>query len=311
MNNLFQLFPIESKLKWESIPFLSPLGKCHYWRNFEEINLKNKLLIWRIREIVVNLYGMNIFSFVKKKFILNQFNQRPELNSFTFGLNEKGIIDIEMKRTEIRKLEFPYETNCRYYENNTSFDCNNDCYRKQYMEKLECYPNYESLFTIELLAFNESELTNFCFYQDDLYIRNLNQEIIRKCNEKCLSSCLENKFEINYFQKYKVYDRSLLYFSLGDESYLSIKYSPKISLMALIISIVNIWSLWHGFYIMKYIENLINYCKHKFFRYSFSNLNPISIDSMNVSQMIKMMVKKVFNNLKIKVSFHSITSIQL
>ena len=305
---MFKLFTIELEFERESHSFLSPLGKCHYFKNLEEINSKKDLFILSIRETIFTLEQMDLFPFKKKNFLINEYNQRPELNSFSFSLNERGSYNIEIERTEIRKLEFPYETNCRYYENNTSFDCNNDCYRKQYMEKLECYPNYDSLLTIELLTFNESELSNFCFYQDDLYIQNLNQEIIRKCNKKCLSSCVENKFEIRKFPDVKnnFLKGSSLYCLLEDESYLSIIYSPKISLMALIISIVNIWSLWHGMNIIILIDNSIKFLRENFLRYILLNIQPIFINNINVTQLIKMIVEKVSVNLKFKVSLHSI-----
>ena len=248
-----------------TLSLLSPMGKCHTFLT----NIYNQSYVKSIN-IFTNLFifsGNPISLF--PHYLLNRyyFQDRLGLPSdksmeiipiFNYMHKYYNML-IELKKTLIKRLEKPYDTECHDYGNSNQINCLNKCLVKKYKEKYNCIPNHNKYHTLKLNFSEENNL--FCpyFYTTNITHSETNFQIY--CKEICGNPCEETLFKAQY----EVGETTFLEFKLNlffrDKIYSVINYNPKITFIDFLINIFNIWNLWHGTSLKTIITILSNISK--------------------------------------------------
>ena len=233
-----------------ALSLLSPSGKCHtfLW------NLDSNLNYIKSIDILINIFfvwGKQLFLFphyLKHRIFIQDKLYLPSTTSleiipyFNFKFNTKGLA-LELKKTVIKRLEKPYDTECHDYGQSNQIDCLNKCFLKKYQEKFNCLPNHNKYHTIVLNTFEDKI---FCPNHFSINLTQYETSIQLYCNEICGDPCVQTLFKTNIvvFTNFRLENQLNLFFK--DKTYTSIEYLPKITTMEFLINLFNIWNLWHG-----------------------------------------------------------------
>ena len=255
----------------EPLKILSPFGKClTYLYRLNELNLSVNLNQYFLffEENFFQIFCDNKFKAINRRFIIHSQDVLPIMinNDLFFTettVNIKNGFLIKLTKYEFERLPKPYDTNCQMYGNSTRFQCLNECYFDGYMNSvIKCIPNSESLYTFVIEGDVENQRKIFCESEDKNSVNHLNKNITENCNKKCLHSCDDTYFTTDYEEIFSTSGSEakgpIYKFHLGDIYFKRMKYSAKITFFALIISIANIWSLWHGITFQQLFELFIN-----------------------------------------------------
>ena len=109
---------------------------------------------------------------------------------------------VKLSKIIIERLPKLYETNCRNYDNSNRFECLQNCYQGEYMDKINCIPNLNSLYTFKLNQNVQNHFVSYCMEEKRVNISFIKQifEICRNkvtiCNrfgsadyKQCLREC--------------------------------------------------------------------------------------------------------------------------
>ena len=258
------------------LKILSPFGKClTYLYGMNEIKLFLKLNQYFLffNDDTFEYFLQNKFqSIINRRFIIHSQDMLPIMTDSDLYFTETTVnlnkcFSIKLTKYEFERLPKPYDTNCQMYGNRTRFQCLNECYFDGYMNSdIKCIPNSESLYTFVIEGDIESQRKIFCESDDENSIKSLNRILIKECGEKCLVSCDDTYLITDYDEiKFKYLYGRIFKFILKDIYYKRIKYSAKMTFFILMISIANIWSLWHGITFIKIFEFVIRISKFKKF----------------------------------------------
>ena len=103
-------------------------------------------------------------------------------------------MSIELKKTVIKRLEKPYDTECHDYGESNEIDCLNKCFLKKYLDKFNCIPNHNKYHTLVLNFTEDRKL--FCPY----FLFNITEfekSIQTYCNNICDKPCIDTIFKAN------------------------------------------------------------------------------------------------------------------
>ena len=279
---------------------VSPFGKCHtYLYNNNNNNQSNNNLLKNY--YLKSLFLINIKEEEKyrqyqskdeddyhrikpynKKFIVHLSTSLPIVTDYEIGLTHTNLVKansfaIIITKVEFERLQYPYDTNCIDYQNNTLFDCLNYCYRDKYLTKLKCIP-FIGLYTFKIDD-DTSKENSFCINLrnkiNDSDLNELSKKIELECTKICSTPCSET-YHTTIYHELQDYFKSDIYsrFYLSQSYYLKIKYSPKKLFLSLLIDLANTQSLWYGINLTQLLEILfLSYIK-KMFAFVIRNLKP-------------------------------------
>jgi hypothetical protein len=201
-------------------------------------------------------------SFVMKNYYINRFyihssESMASLSYYDWISTDHAFINsfIETKYIEynFKKLEYPYDTDCTKYANNSRTECLNECYIREQIKSQNCIINEEFLLMFKINANGLEPDIQFCLNEHNLKNDSFlaNQMII--CSKECPVSCEEQLFIVEPSNSLKVrFDTELkksirkLNLTTYKSYYINITHSPNILFMQYIIGVANLISLWHG-----------------------------------------------------------------
>ena len=96
-------------------------------------------------------------------------------------------MSIELKKTVIKRLEKPYDTECHDYGNSNQIDCLNECLVRKYQEKFNCLPNQNKYHSL-VLNFSE-DINIFCPNSYAINITQFEKFIQKYCYDICGNPC--------------------------------------------------------------------------------------------------------------------------
>ena len=258
-------------------------------------------------------YYENKFLAINRRFIIHSQDLLPILTDSDLSITDRTTVakkgfSIKLTKFQFERLPKPYDTNCQMYGNSTRFQCLNECYFDGYMRShIKCIPNSESLYTFEINVENENRSKIFCESDDENSIKYLNINLREKCFDKCLVSCDEIYFSTDYeeIQSFDNVESGPMYMLiLKDIYYRKIKHSPKMTFFILLISIANIWSLWHGINFQQIFDIILRFSKFMEFLELLFSFGKKIIICLKLGKIISFLIefeKKVKNKINIQV----------
>ena len=267
---------------------VSPFGKCYtyFYNNQSNDNLlenyyMKSLFLIRIKEYKMSQQYQSKYEDdyqtikpIDKKFIIHHASSLPIVTDFEIGVTHTNLIQANsfvmiITKVEFERLPYPYETDCIEYKNDTLFDCLNKCYRKKYLNEIQCIPFNNGLVTFKIDNDTLKE-NRFCTNQrtrlNDSNLNELSQKIKSECSVICGTPCNELYHSTKYHESYDDLN-SHNRFYLSQRYFLKIIYLPKKLFSSLIIDLANIWSLWYGISMTQLLNILIRSCKKKMFAF--------------------------------------------
>ena len=313
---------IDCSLFSQKLSLLSPLGKCHTFFYNNDINQTHVKSI----DIFLNLLLVDgsdsIFeypNYLNFKVLLHEKYSTPNDGSIEIipifnHLLKSYDMNIELKKTVIKRLEKPYDTECHDYGQSNQINCLNTCYIKMYQNTFHCLPNTNNYHTIILNNISRDDERNvFCpnYLEDNItkYKINLNHH----CNSKCGIPCHEVFHDVDITSNYPSNDELKINFYSNDTTYRSIKYEPKISMMEFLINLFNIWNLWHGTSLITVLVILADISK-KLFRFvpiPTTSFNPRILIKIISSMLLILFIEKIISLTINYLQFDTITKINL
>jgi hypothetical protein len=220
---------------------ISPEGECDTFS--PETNQTNIQI-----DTTQDLFKINLHNFIKityyfvdEKTYIHSSSLLPSLISSENFFSINGIKQIIEYR--IKKLEYPYESNCYDYGNKTRDNCINQCYLNYYIDKLNCVPQFDHLLTIRIGIDYTDPNVSFCSSNDRNKTKSMNSFLINHCDEMCRDSC-EQQYFIVESEKTSFEDE--MHIDFAQKYYISVIHWPRMIFFQYIIAIVNSMSLWHG-----------------------------------------------------------------
>ena len=209
------------------------------------------------------------FQAINRRFIIHSQDMLPILTDRDLSITDTTVdtaksFSIKLSKIQFKRLPKPYDTNCQIYGNRSRFQCLNECYFDGYMNSnIKCIPNSESLYTFEINDKNENRSKIFCESDDENSIIYLNIKLNEKCFDKCLVSCDETYFSSDYEQVQYIgnFEAPSYKIILKESYYKRIIFSVKMTFFSLVISIANIWCLWHGINFQLILDLFLRYSK--------------------------------------------------
>jgi hypothetical protein len=167
----------------------------------------------------------------------------------TDWISHFSFIETKFSEYNFKKLEYPYDTDCRKYANNSRTECLNECYIREQIKSQNCINNEEFLIMLKInvnglepdiqLCLNEHNLKNDSFLANQMIF----------CNKECPVSCEEQLFIVESSNSLRVINigRNIRKLNLNTYKnyYIDIIHSPNILFMQYIIGVANLISLWH------------------------------------------------------------------
>ncbi len=307
----------------ERVLSFSFLGKCNTYlfdlRNkfglsHEFRSLNNENIISSAQPITFMVFK-NYFS---NKFYIHSSESMASL-SYYDRINSDPIFSINAEFSEynFKKLEYPYDTDCRKYGNKSRTECLNECYIREQIKSQNCIKNEEFLIMFKINANGLEPDIQFCLNEHNLKNNSFLANQMIFCSNECPVSCKEQLFIVESSnQKFDSKETKIrkLNLNIYKNNYIDINYSPNMLFMQYIIGVANLISLWHGLdfttimnqifsYILKLlmkteIEIIINRIVEILMDYSLLR-NFIAILSRTFKSMVKnLQVLQLFFNLK-------------
>jgi hypothetical protein len=238
----------------------SSLGKCNTFRikneNYSEFQPKHRL---RSEESLLFLSkaDLNPAEYMKNKLYIHSSDSMPSHSNYDWSGSEFRYNRLVLfSEYMFRKLESPYDTNCRKYGQKSRSDCLNDCLIENLNSSKNCINNKEILIMFKIYA-NRTE-PDIAFCSED-YSKNNNFSTVslKQCYEKCRVSCDERLFIVEFSQNtvLKPYRHiGIVELDFYKNYYLNIIYAPNMLFMQYIIGVANLMGLWHGIDFLSLID---------------------------------------------------------
>ena len=275
---------------------LSPYGKCHtfLWNNdFNQTHVKDVNIYLNV---FLNKNGHHMFwypHYLSNRVLLHDKSTIPsdesiEITPMTATMfRTSDSMAIELKKVVIKRLEKPYDTQCHDYGDSNRIDCLNRCYMKIYHDHIKCLPNHNTHHTMILnFPYSNDERKLFCSNNlDNNNITQLEKQFQLNCQHLCGTPCIETVYHATLEKKdlSETKIRLTLYFK--ENTYTSIQYVPKLTIMEFLINLFNIWNFWHGTSFVQ-VFNFLTMLTKKFLRL-FAN----PYDCFNPRVLIKIISK--------------------
>ena len=166
---------------------------------------------------------------------------------------------IELKKTSIKRLQKPYDTQCQEYGDSNRVNCLNDCYRKLYIERFHCIPTKSKKFTIILNSIEKEENITFCHNNMSNPIFEFeSSNSFSVCEKNCGEPCHEIIYKANIEKRDETELDSIYNFYYQDNFHRQIEFLAKLILMELLIRLFNIWNFWHGTSLVQLFNFFLN-----------------------------------------------------
>ena len=227
-NNFPQLSP--------TLSLLSPSGKCHTFlsnNDFKQINVKSINIVTEIFLLDGELLSLFPHYLLNRYFVQDNSgipsDKSVEIIPIFNYMHKYNDMSIDLKKTVIKRLEKPYDTECHDYGDSNQINCLNNCLLKKYHDKFNCIPNHNK-YHAKILNFSEDS-NLFC---PTIYGNNITQfeTLIRTyCNDICGIPCEETLFEAQFGKGDKGYIEFTLNLFFKDKIYAVIEYIPNITFM--------------------------------------------------------------------------------
>ncbi len=237
--NSNQIYKMESSISY--------LGKCNTYLLKSSDNFSfNSEIQSRNGNILIEFFRsqFSVLDFLVTVFYIHSSDSMPSLS-----YNDRLQVEANnqhwlFSEYFFKKLEPPYDTNCRKYVNKTRADCLNHCFIKFKNSSKNCINDEQFLITFRI---NRNGLEpNISFKTCDQNARKEGNSVNLhvNCSKECPVSCEEQIFT---FENIIFSFFNLNYtFDFYENYYTSINYSPNMLFMEYIIKVANLLSLWHG-----------------------------------------------------------------
>jgi hypothetical protein len=232
--------------KYKIEPSFSYLGKCNTYLFKSSDNFGfNSGIQSRNGKTLIEFFRPLFFPFdyLSTVFYIHSSDSMPSL-SYNDWLQVQAL-DHHWLFNEyfFKKLEPPYDTNCRKYVNKTRADCLNHCFIKFQNSSKNCI-NDEQIFITFRINRNGLE-PNISFNTCDQNARKEQNSVNLKvmCSKQCPVLCEEQVFT---FENPFFFLNLNYTFDFNENYYTFINYSPNMLFMEYIIKVANLLSLWHG-----------------------------------------------------------------
>jgi hypothetical protein len=246
------------------VPSFSFLGKCNTFQ-FKSKNKFESNLVLRLTNNK-NLLSLNrdFFgnSYMKSQYYIHSFESKPSLSYYDWINSDFSIYsyETEFREYNFKRLEFPYDTNCRIYQNETQSECLNECYIREQISTKKCInkEEFSIMFNINTdrvkpdipFCSSEQKSENYSF---------LNR--IKFCSKECQVSCEEQLFIVEHLLN--IFNTKNLKYNVENLNfhksyYTDIIHSPDMLFTQYIIGVANLLSLWHGIYFTSIVDMFFN-----------------------------------------------------
>jgi len=244
MNNMSDLYVLKlgNNRNIKKSKSISPEGECDTFspeNNQTSIQIDTTQSLFRIN--FKDFLSLKVYYFMDEKTYIHSSSLLPSLiysENFNNNFGIKQIIEYRIK-----KLGYPYESNCYDYGNKTRAHCINQCYLNYYINQLNCVPQFDHLLTIKIGMDYIDPNVSFCSSNDRNKTKSMNHFLISHCNEMCRDSCEQQYFIIESTSDLN-YDE--LNIEFGQKYYINVIDVPRMTFYQYIITIVNSMSLWYG-----------------------------------------------------------------
>ena len=306
----------------QNLSLLSPLGKCHTFLYNNDINQTHVKSI----KILMNLflrgspYSDLIYpNYLSFRVLLHEKNSMPDRGSieiipFFNYMFQSYDMNMELKKTVIKKLEKPYHTECHDYGESNQINCLNSCYIKMYQDAFDCSPNSYNYQTIILnYIHGDNEKNLFCPNYLNNNITKFERKLNYFCNQMCGSSCHEISHDVEIGLSEPSSEKLIINFYSNDTTYKSIEYVPKISIIEFFINLFNIWNLWHGTSLITILVIFANFSRKisRFFPSRTNCLNTRILIKIISSILLLLFIGKIISLTMDYLRFDTITKINL
>jgi hypothetical protein len=188
--------------------------------------------------------------YMKNKLYIHSSDSIPSHSNYDWsGSDFRDYGTVLFSEYRFRKLEFPYDTNCRKYVEKSRSDCLNDCFIENFNSTKNCINNKEIPIMFKIYANRTEPNLEICF---DDYLKNnksFTTDSSKQCFENCRVPCDERLFIVEFSYE-KLIDSSYhsvkVKLDFYKNYYQNIIYSPNMLFMEYIIGVANLMSLWHG-----------------------------------------------------------------
>jgi hypothetical protein len=229
-------------------PTFSYLGKCNSYllKSSDSFGLKSKTQL-RNRENLIGFITPRLFrgEYMRNVFYIHSSDSMPSL-SYNDWFRVQSIFKAGFfNEYFFKKLEPPYDTNCRKYVNKTRADCLNDCFIKFQNSSKICINDEQFFITFKIDKIGFKPNISFGNCDENSRKQNTSINLIKICSKQCPVSCEEQIF-IFEKQFIGVFLTLNTFFNFYKNYYTSIIYAPNMLFVEYIIKVANLMSLWHG-----------------------------------------------------------------
>ena len=278
------------------LSLLSPLGKCHTFLYNNDINQTHVKSI----KILMNSYPSGKFShllypnYLNFRILLHPKYSIPDHGSieiipFYNYMFQSYNMEIELKKTIIKRMEKPYDTECHDYGESNQIFCLNSCLTKKYQDAFNCLPSSNNYHTIILENITKNNVGNlFCPNYLNENITKFEIKLKYLCNQMCGTSCHEVLHDVEINLRKPSFMTLIIDFYPTETTYEYIEYVPKLPIMEFLIDLFNIWNLWHGTSLITILVMLSNFSKKilRFILQAYFKV-PFTTNHLNTKKLIK------------------------
>jgi hypothetical protein len=237
----------------EIVPSFSFLGDCNTFLFKMRAKFgSNNELRFTDNENILLLTKPYLFpyDYIVNRIYIHSSELMPSLSNYDWTRHSND--DIEFSEYNFKKLEYPYDTDCRIYKNKSQAECLNDCYIRIQNESNDCIQNDEFLILFNITTNGLEPDMQFCLNDSNFKNNSFFGDQLKFCNKECPVSCEEQIFIVESSRDRLTAegddDLSLRKLNLNfyKSYYIDINYSPNMLFLQYIIGVANLMSLWHG-----------------------------------------------------------------
>jgi hypothetical protein len=136
----------------EIVPNFSFLGKCNtFLFKLREKFGPNYELRFMNNENILSITGQRptLPHYLINRLYIHSSESMPSLTHYDWT-SITFYADVEFSEYNFKKLEYPYDTHCRKYNNKTRAECLNECYKREQIANKNCIKNEELLFVLNV-----------------------------------------------------------------------------------------------------------------------------------------------------------------
>jgi hypothetical protein len=198
----------------------------------------------RNRENLIDFFKPRLFGeYMRNVFYIHSSDSMPSL-SYNDWLQVQSNYDSGLfNEYFFKKLEPPYDTNCRKYVNKTRAHYLNDCFIKFQNSSKICVNDEQFFIMLRINKIGFEPNISFGNCDENSRKQNTSVNLMQICSKQCPVSCEEHIYTFEKQYKYGLNLNST--FDFYENYFTSIIYAPNMLFMEYIIKVANLMSLWH------------------------------------------------------------------